>query len=61
MKPVEKHLRSRASMIAMDIHYCIIDNDDEAQYEYQHQVEDVVEMQVWGPVLEKVKIAKKKR
>jgi hypothetical protein len=48
-------------MIAMDIHYCIIDNDDEAQYEYQHQVEDVVEMQVWGPVLEKVKFAKKKR
>ncbi len=61
MKPVEKHIRSRASMKAMDIHYHICDNDDEAQYEYQRQVEDVVQMQAWGPVLEKVKFAKKKR
>ena len=53
MKPVEKHIRSRASMKAMDIHYHIFDNDDEAQYEYKNQVEDVVQMQAWGPVLEK--------
>lgn len=61
MKPVEKHIRSRASMKAMDIHYHIFDNDDEAQYEYKNQVENIVLWQAWGPVLEKVKFAKKKR
>lgn len=61
MKPVEKHIRFHASMKAMDIHYCIFDNDDESQYEYQRQVEGVVQMQAWGPVLEKVKFARKKR
>lgn len=61
MKPVESHIRSRACMKAMDIHYCIFEKDDESQYEYKNQVENIVLWQAWGPVLEKVKFAKKKR